>query len=307
MAHPATVFANAFDGAFRTATARLGAGEVELFRAMEMALIGMGYPFAVEEYHGGSHQVLFAGNGSYARTAARCELSDLMILAFDPATRKARLTYLQAKSERRPVGAACAMKFEANLEQWFLLSLRPVISGHGAFNPPSDLLSAAILNSVGSFAFFYKDASIGYQTFYASASYLQLAGTYTQKDGRLTAAGRCQVSTRRGYEECDAACSNFDFAANLYRLKIGTPIDVTSGAPANIRKWIGAAIRTQLISAKVRDAGGQVARRLLEIVEPDGTDESSGECGAKTLVILEGKPDSDEPPINQAVPPKFQN
>lgn len=94
------VFARKFDNSFRSLTRGGQHNELSLFRAMHSALTGVSNQFHIEEYHGGSHQVTFNTNVSYARSKARCELSDLMIIAYSTTLRTVRLTYLQAKAEK---------------------------------------------------------------------------------------------------------------------------------------------------------------------------------------------------------------
>ena len=69
-----------------------------------------------------------------------------------------RISFLQAKSERKIMKNQCISNqpFKANLEQWDLLAHRPIINGVGSFDPPPNLLSSAILPSIGTFGFFYR-------------------------------------------------------------------------------------------------------------------------------------------------------
>jgi hypothetical protein len=154
--------------------------------------------FYAEEYHGGAHQVRFSGSAPYLRSDPRCELSDLLIVVYSPRSRRVRLTYLQAKSERLTISSVCGHRFSANLEQWFLLSTRPSINGVGSFAPPADLLSGALLPSVGTFAFFFKDLAGHFEIYYASASFLAPAGTYGQRYGTLAANGPCHSRYLKG-------------------------------------------------------------------------------------------------------------
>ena len=117
MTDPATVFASNFDARFRSLTHGFAHNEIPLFQAMHSALVGLSGMFQIEEYHGTSHQVMFTGNGTYARTHARCELSDLLIVTYSSISQHARLTYLQAKSERATLPSVCGRAFSANLEQ----------------------------------------------------------------------------------------------------------------------------------------------------------------------------------------------
>lgn len=286
MADPAISFASSFDARFRSLTRGFTHNEIPLFRAMHSALVGLNGQFQIEEYHGISHQVRFTGNGSYARTQARCELSDLMIVTYSPISHHVRLTYLQAKSERATLHSVCRKQFSANLEQWFLLSTRPTIWGVGAFNPPSDLLSNALLPSVGSFAFFYKDSVGDFQTYYATANHLSPPATYSQRYGKLRAVGPCVVVTNSGHAECLAACGNDSFARSLYRLEIGTPIHNAIHQSRSTRNWLGANLISQIQIARESDKSSGLAQELLGLLEPEETQTLSGSFGAKNLIII---------------------
>lgn len=293
MADPANTFASNFDARFRSLTRGFSHNEIPLFRAMHSALVGMGGQFQIEEYHGTSHQVTFRGNGSFARTQARCELSDLMIVTYSPTSRHVRLTYLQAKSERATLHSVCGKQFSANLEQWFLLSKRPTISGAGAFNPPSDLLSNALLPSVGSFAFFYKDGTGDFQIYYATANHLSPPTTYSQRYGKLRAVGPCMVVTNAGHTECLAACSNNSFAKSLYRLEIGTPIHRAIHQSRSTRNWLAANLNSQIRNAQITERSPRLAQELLGLLEPEEMQTFSGSFGAKNLIIIKSGTEHD--------------
>lgn len=286
MADPAVAFASAYDHKFRTLTKGLSHAEVPLFQQMHKALVGLSGNFDIEEYHGTAHQVKFAGNGSFARTDARCELSDLMIVTFSSVTKSARLTYLQAKSERATLPSVCGRQFSANLEQWFLLEQRPPITGVGKFNPPSNLLASALLPSIGSFAFFYKDPAGDFQTYYAAANYLTPPKIYSQRYGKLWAIGPCCVDTTTTHPECFAACGNRSFAESLFRLEIGTPIDSSISQAIGTRNWLAANLRVSIRAAQQENAPSALAQELLELLAPDGNDEGNGSFGAKHVILI---------------------
>lgn len=296
MADPATSFASNFDASFKSLTRGFSHNEIPLFRAMHSALVGLSGQFKIEEYHGTSHQVKFTGNGSFARTNARCELSDLMIVTYSSISRYVRLTYLQAKSERAILNSVCGRPFSANLEQWFLLSMRPTISGVGAFNPPQDLLSNALLPSVGSFAFFYKNIAGDFETYYATADYLSPVTTYTQRYGRLQATGPCMVKPNAGHTECRAACGNYSFAKSLYRLEIGTPVHGAIHQSLSTRNWLAANLRSQIQNALESDRSATLAQELLGLLEPEETNTLSDSFGAKNLIIIKSEPQPEPNP-----------
>jgi hypothetical protein len=295
MSDPAIAFAAAFDVQFRKYTATHSYKEVPLFQSLHKALASLSNRFDVAEFHGNAHQVEFTGNGSYARTNARCELSDLMIISFSPSKRCARLTFLQAKSERAKVQLVHSHNFSANLEQWYLLENRPFITGVGAnFNPPNDLLSSSLLPSVGSFAFFYKDSTGAFQIYYASASYMIPPGVYSQKNGRLRAKGRCMVQSSGGYPECLAASGNCAFAESLFRLEIGTPIDFSIPQTTSTRRWLSSVLRSRIEGVRGEHVSSGLVQELLHVLGSDGNEKLDGSFGTKHLIII--KTDKENPP-----------
>src|ERR1700722_10822433 len=74
--------ASSFDLHFRKHTRGWRSNEIPLFRQLRYSLLAQTSGLDIEEYHGGGHQVAFRGNGSHARTGARCELSDLMVIIY---------------------------------------------------------------------------------------------------------------------------------------------------------------------------------------------------------------------------------
>lgn len=285
MATTAKAFASAYDAEFKRLTARLGHHEVPLFQAMEKALVGVGNRFHVEEYHGFNHQVTFSGDGLHARLNARCELSDLMIIAYSRITKEVRMTFLQAKSERSIVVSGWGHSFKANLEQWFLLSRRPSIAGVGSrFSPPADLLSSALLSSVGSFAFFYKDPAGDFQTFYASAAHLFPAGRAVMRKGSLTTMCPPNCGASSGAIECVTANGNSDFGHALYGLEIGTPI-LAKAISNSARTWLASVLRGVATIARSEDRPADLAFELAEMIGP-AERASTSYFGAKKLIII---------------------
>lgn len=289
MANLANSFASKFDSDFRLRTHGLTHNEIPLFQALHHTLVGLSNKFEIEEYHGTSHQVSFSCNRSYAREYPRCELSDLMIITFSSITRNARLTYIQAKSERAILQSVQGHQFSANLEQWFLLSLRPIITGIGAFDPPQDLLSNALLPSVGSFAFFYKDGASQFQTFYAAANTLFPPKPYSQRYGKLQAQSQNRVINNGGFTECIAACGNYSFAESLYRLEIGTPVHSSIAQALPTRNWLASILGFQIENASENNKRSELAQELLKILAPEESWYIPGSFGAKELIIIKSQ------------------
>ncbi|MBX3273890.1 MAG: hypothetical protein KF729_26735 [Sandaracinaceae bacterium] len=268
-------------------------GEIGLFHALKRSLVALAQPPAVlvEVYHGPKYQVCFTGTATYLRAAPRCELSDLAVIVYDRRSGDARLTYIQAKSERTVAASqrgVANQRLSANLAQWHLLAMRPVIRGATtSFSPPQDLLSSARLESIGAFAFFLHGPS-GVDIYYAAASRLALAGPYTSRSGRVVAAPeicRCQP-----VPECLSVYGNAEFGAFLLGLMIGTPILRQRRPQMAVSGWLAAQLRGL---AKGVPSQGAIAREIAELLDPDGPETASQpSLGATSVVIfgLDGTP-----------------
>ncbi len=287
--HRAIALGQAFAQKFAANTAGLGKGEIVLFRALQNTLLAIAHPpqLVVEEYHGGAHQVRFSGTGTYARGNARCELSDLMVIAYDRQTKNARLSYIQAKSERGVSANASGISgklLSANLEQWYLLGTRPAITGVGSFNPPADLLSSALLHSIGAFAFFLH-GSANVDIYYATAAFLQVPLQYNSRYGKLAAtADACRCGP---YPECLSVYGNVEFGALLFGLMIGTPILSNGQSAAPIGTWLAGQLRGFATLATAADRTVDLANELAELLDPDQTPAAQPpNVGATSLLIL---------------------
>ncbi|MBN6739911.1 hypothetical protein JKG47_05055 [Acidithiobacillus sp. MC6.1] len=266
-------------------------GEVSLFRAMERALRSVAQPpnIIVEEYHGTNHLVEFYGSGPYSRYKVRCEISDLMVIVYDKKERHARLSYIQAKFERKvtslPSGNANC-KLAANLEQWDLLANRPLITGVGHFKPPEKLLSSAWLDSVGSFVFFLNSRS-RFDIYYATASQLVMPFNYTQRNGKLTAVGdRCRGGQ---FSECRSVYGTEKFGACLFGQMIGTPIiycGLSWSQDRNCSTWLATQLRGFASQVTEPEHGGDLAREIAQLLDANGDTAQSPNVGAASLVII---------------------
>lgn len=205
-------------------------GEVAYFNCLVSAFASLSTQFHIKICHGTSHLVEFRGRSApWSRLNAKCEISDLMIIAFRRRPNPSmRLSFIQVKLERghgklQPNASNNILK--ANLEQWDLLSRRPSIFGvNKRFRPEVDLLSGAILPSVGSFLFLTPHGSaIPWNALYAPADMLTVRGKPTSKYSFLAASpfgirkysGHCEVGTLH-------SCSDFGIAMHMHL--IGTPI-----------------------------------------------------------------------------------
>lgn len=285
----ATGIGTRFAQLFRSNSLGIGKGEIVLFRAMQLSLLQVANPphIVVEEYHGSRHQVMFQGNGIYSRTSARCELSDLLVVICDSQMQNARITYIQAKSERSisaKVNGVAGSLLDANLEQWDLLARRPNITGVGRFRPPQNLLSGTQLASIGSFVFFLHGAN-GVDIQYASASNLYPPHHSRLRRGKLTAAiDSCQCPPH----ECLSVYGSQEFGSFLFGLMIGTPI-ILSGNPTTlpVGLWLAGQLRSLAAEATEVDQDTVLATRLANLLDPDrrqGTGTST--VGARMFMLF---------------------
>lgn len=300
----AMTYGVAFENNYRAAGLPRHAGELAHFRAMSQSLIAASTAdvrVASHEYHGANHQVLFQGDGVYSRTSARCELSDLAVLTYDPRKHVGRLTYIQAKYERSS-GRSCKFppsSLEANPEQWDLLGRRPQLTkGVGRFSPPLDLLSAASLHSIGTFIFFIEYECGHVELAYSVAKDLTPTGSVPnvpKRRGRVTSPR--QVYVAGSTPELRSAWGAHVIAAGLADLCIGTPIltDVTkkSGLDAWLAAEVASASRHPAASREFIDLADELRDQLGD-ASGGGDDTESGGVGALQLIVLRTTSDREE-------------
>ena len=280
--------------------------EIKLFRALVKALHAAAPTVVVEEYHGSGHQLWHTTAASVGLGSRRCELSDLMMITYHATGHPApRLSYLQAKYER--VHRDGLRNPHADYVQWSLLSSKPTIAGCANFQPPSDLLSASLLPSIGSFGFFVDGSSRKAGRFdlaYAAADLL--APTHTpvagRKSGRLRltggelgllplpGGGHQDHSTSRcinGYDELSASSSLGLYLESLFALRVGSPL---VRRPQGGGWWL---------SQELRRLTGPLAQHLADVLSnmprPDnapqealdyGGERSTANVPAKRLIIM---------------------
>ena len=187
-------FAHQFHAAFARESARSRLTEVELLRALMRAFASLKPHYYLEEFHGFKRQVYFDTSYSWQRPRARCELCDVLFVVYSTnGGLNARMTLLQAKLSLNSHRAGLAtnagqierQEFKANLEQWNLLSARRQVIATRIFDPPPDLLSGALLPSVGTFGVFHQSSSGVADLFYVSADCLAPSSTPSGPDTRL--------------------------------------------------------------------------------------------------------------------------
>lgn len=280
-------------------------GELGLFRALMSALTSLGGHALAEEYHGSKSHVVFQAIRGAGRTKPRCELADLLLITYRAggSQRFVRITWLQAKVTGRNLGcqlsggAGHRTSFSANLEQWDLLGHRPLVQGATPrFQPPSDLLSAATLPSVGSFGVFYP-CGRGFDMAYFSADCLQPLRNNPGRSGTLGFIGSSATRVYGALVEATSACCLRTFGDAIQRGHVGSPVLpllAAGGAPAAAarRNWLGSLLRG-LADERPNSILARELQELLEFQRGDGDPVGSP---ARATVLLRYQ--SDEEPDN---------
>jgi hypothetical protein len=227
-------FARELAKAWSRESSKSNFSEVQQFRALMRSFGSLRQPFKIEEFHGMKHQIVFNGKGSWGRPSARCELSDLLIISYKKNPDfQARATLLQAKKSNEKHSSLCSglpnsipyTDFKANLEQWDLLSRRPNVLPYPPFDCHPDILSGAIMPSIGSLGVFHRYSGKDYGFFYIAADLSEPLSSPKRKHAKLKTKTNSRYRTINGYTECTYACCLPTFAEALYKLEIGTPIE----------------------------------------------------------------------------------
>lgn len=224
-------------------------GEIALFQAFIRAFNALGPDALAKEYHGNRYQVTFNAARGAGRPTPRCELCDVMIIHY-PADNAsaARITFNQAKVSTNTLGcgrSATAVgpdSFRANLEQWDLLSNRPSINpATRTFHPPIDLLSGAILPSVGTFGVFYPSHTGFDFAYFVAAGLTPLTNSHNRTGTLQWGAPLNVIRHIAGHEEVTGTCCLLTFGDALEQSQIGTPISpLLYGAAGStqMRAWL---------------------------------------------------------------------
>ncbi|RON96507.1 hypothetical protein BK672_08050 [Pseudomonas fluorescens] len=274
-------------------------GEIQLFRAFIRAFNSLGPDALAQEYHGSRYQVKFREGRGAGRPIPRCELCDVLIVHYQADNPSAaRMTFNQAKVTTNPIGCRTPSKvpgqsnFMANMEQWDLLSNCPSI--HPAtktFHPPVDLLSSAILPSVGTFGVFYPVRD-RFDFAYFIASELSPLAVSPNRQGTLQWKHAMNASRIiAGYEEVTGTCCLQAFGSALEKGLIGTPIQpLLYGTAESIpmRGWL----TKVLTSLRIAHPNSDLPRELLMGLELGGNAEGqipmryAGDAAPPRAVIL---------------------
>lgn len=291
-------FACALQQQFRVSSAGVNFGEIAQFRAFKDAFRALKSTFLVEEYHGAKHQVYFNTTRPWLRARARCELCDLLLLTYSTSGRRqVRLMLLQAKLSRSTHSNLCSSpglhsrptQFQANYEQWDLLSARPRLDPTGIFAPPPDLLRNAVVPSIGSFGVFHRTTSGAVDMFYASADTLEPVGIPKLRYGKLSTTKVPCLRNFAGFSDRPVCCCLLTFGRSLFELQIGTPVVSTSAAGGLVRHEPLSSFVRGLLGSYLRDAGANsvLAPEVLGLLG-DSSDRSFSNEPLPSFIILKG-------------------
>lgn len=212
--------------------------EVFLFKSLKEAFYGNTYSDIVHGSHG---MVDFYVPGYTPSKLVRCEVGDLLIVAFN--NNEIRYTLMQNKTMHKK------KYFGTNpltipVKQHYVLANKPNIFPVGK-SPylHNSLLSSAVLDSVGSFGVFYKVKSI-----YPPHSYIfnmnymianrlifnsKVTPTQLIKKSKRKARFIGEINNvvlKKGYKEIEA-CTNLNcFEYALRHMLIGTPVSLAKGS-----------------------------------------------------------------------------
>lgn len=278
-------FASQLTSAWYKESNKVNFSEVKQFRALMDSFATLKSNFDIEEFHGMKHQVIFNGQGTWKRTPAKCEISDLLVVSYDNnySSPKIRVTFIQAKKsdEKHSLCKYWPNKieqtsFKANLEQWDLLSRRPHVLPHEPFHCHPNVLKDAILPSIGSIIVFHKISTGNNNLFYISADKLTPLSSPKTRFAKLKTLTGNTIRTIKGHKERVFACCITTFAESLYNLEIGTPIHKEEGLTTKedlyrkeFRQWIGNIVFTHVKAAKDSDSIEKVStsERVMQFLD----------------------------------------
>lgn len=242
--------------------------EIALFRALQDAFSGLSGNALVEEYHGSRSQVRFTRHRRGGRITPQCELADLLLICYRRGdTISVRMTWLQAKLNGKPL-LFPSFAFPANLEQWDLLCNRPEVRGaYRRFNPPPNLLSEAVLPSIGSFGVFYPVGAT-FDRAYFSADTLKPVNDHYSKCGTLRfQKPSCCLRSCQGHMELMFAGRLNKFGNALGRGLVGSPIQAwlnsrVVGIHPQPREWFSGLLQKLQIDRRASSLPGELLRML---------------------------------------------
>lgn len=213
------------------------AKEVDLFRCLIDAFSSMSN-YMVAEIHGNRHQVEYSETKGWFLRAPRCELGDIIIIAFSRVRCQGRLVIIQNKVSRR-FGQLSSNHRDvyANLVQYELMCNRPIFSpANGPYKGKENtLINRLPYPSVCQYGLFYKDPCGGIDMSSITAQEFTFAPS-TAKKFPLNSKSPCAkiilpsdfsfetFNSRNSKKDFVGAKTLVDFGDLLEDLYIGMPI-----------------------------------------------------------------------------------
>lgn len=219
---------------FRKLTQNVKFDEVCLFTKLQDAFINLKssnptYQYAIDIIHGHKSHVDFHFNSTWVSTtpygtSVTRELADMMFVIYSHQQHQIRVTYMQNK---RGVSDS---KFRADLYQLHLLSQREHITSTklpDCLFGDCDMLSNAILPSVGSYGVFYKCNKYVEMSYYPACliSPCNLVGQSVARTAEYDTSKYGYTPVIKGYLECQGTPALSNFGDALISMQIGTPIN----------------------------------------------------------------------------------
>jgi len=246
--------------------------EVLLFNSLKECFIKNVYTDVI---HGSIGMIDFDVPGILPTKRVRCEIGDLLIVSFN--WNEIRYTLMQNKTMHKEKYYGI-MPFTIPVKQHYVLANKPNIVPVGK-HPylHADILSSALLDSVGSFGVFYKN-----KTIYPPHEYLfnmnYIIANRMIFNSKVTPIQFFRKSKRKakfigeinnvvlnkGYKEIEACTNLYDFEFALRNMLIGTPISLSNNISDSILIKIIAAKITSKFQSLNQD--NQVRNNFLEIV-----------------------------------------
>lgn len=152
--------------------------EIALFRAMQKAIHKYFSCTLIEETH--QHYVSFKSQST--GFVLKREISDLWIIVFSPKAKYARMTFLQAKFDRKAQNSGNLFSFNGDYFQYELLANRPQVNSVSRFKFPSDILAFSSFDTIGTFGVFYRDQLGKIDMAYCAASDLSVKTLVNKKN-----------------------------------------------------------------------------------------------------------------------------
>lgn len=222
--------------------------EVDLFTKLQDAFINLksmnSYQYAIDIIHGAKSYVDFNFNSHWVSNilfgaSKTRELADVLFVIYSPCRDIIRITYMQNKK------GDAADKFKADLCQLHLLAKRERIISTKlpacVFGDP-DILSKAILPSVGSYGVFYRAGSDIEMSYFPAANITPCrakANSVIRKVKYDYAKYKFgDISQTKGFDENQGTYLLEEFGDSLIRMEIGTPIKCGASAYTSLLKFL---------------------------------------------------------------------